>query len=129
MRLIREFTEYDWYPNYKKIKKCLRKEKIPFVVKKTPDQDGLIYSIWVDEYHIDKAKCVVATQYKNNKKLISQENKVEKLTKNFEGNLPYNIFYYSYLKIIKSPLLFFLILLFILAMALYPIFEYSFRKV
>ena len=122
--LAKEFTEQDWYPHFRQIKKILRKGNIPFTIKKQPTQHGLLLSIWASGVYIDEVRAIIASYYGSDPKLKKQEKLVNELSSNFERN------WYLYLLAVIihygrwHPFVFWPLFVAILAAIFYPFFQY-----
>jgi hypothetical protein len=116
-----DFNGNHWRRDYRKIKKILRNEKVPFTIKKLPEYETLMHSLWVDDEYLDKAIVLVEAYYSKKPEILRKNARVKKLSKEFEEEWIFTliaIFIY-YPK--KHPVYFGVILLVILAMVLFPI--------
>ncbi len=123
--LAKEFIEHDWFPHYKKIKKILRKEGIPFTVRKQVSDDGLIHSIWSSEEYIEDATNVIQKYYSNDPRVKSSEARIEKYSKEFEETWLKSLIFIAHGKFRSSSISALLIIILVLAMILFPIFQHT----
>ena len=125
LHLVIEFNPYNWRPHYRNIKKLLRKNRVPYKTKKRATDQGLLQSIWADENHIEKARELVSSYDIKDPYIIAQEERVEKLSKEFEKD------WYWYLVAIfvrypvAHPWYFLVTLVLVLTIILFPFVQYG----
>jgi len=120
LRVI-DFKGNNWQRDFRVVKKKLRGKKVPFTIKKTPDDGTILYSIWADEEYIDEARDLVALYYSKKPEIVSMNQRVESLAEAFEDEWIYALIalFIYYPK--KHPLYFTAILIVILAMVFFPL--------
>ena len=122
--LAKEFTKHDWYPNYRQIKKKLRKNKLPFTIRKLSTENGLLHSIWSTTEHIEQVRDLVNKHYLNDPMIRNQIYRTEALAQEFEDKWIKNIFSTLTVKALNHPVLFIGAAIAVLAMVLFPFFQY-----
>jgi hypothetical protein len=122
--LVKEFDGYNWYPDYKRIKKLLRKSKVPFIVKKQPTDKGLLHSIWANPEHIDQVREIVSSYYQHDPKLRKQAELVEEVSTHFESNWYLYAIAWIYHYGRWRPLIFWPIILVSLGLIMLPVLWY-----
>lgn len=122
--LAKEFSEDNWYPDYKKLKKKLRNSKVPFTVRKLPTENGLLHSIWSSEEHIDRVRDIVSRHYLKDPKVQIKIKRVEALSSEFEEKWMGSFLFSLMATAIKRPLLFTAAAIVVVAMCVYPFFKY-----
>ena len=123
--LAAEFTGHDWYPDYKKIKKILREKQIPFKIRKLMTERGLEHSIWAKEEYVEEARQLIEDYYSTDPKFIGRKLRVEKISKEFEETWFQSLIFVISNNVMKNPILSFVITTVILAMILFPFFQYD----
>ena len=123
--LAREFTEENWFTNFRKIRRKLRKARIPFVIKKLSTENGVLHSMWSSEEYIYKVREIVYSHYANDPVLIKQAKRTEEISKEIEEKWVKNIVFTLLFYAIKYPLLFIAILIVVIAMVVGPFFQYN----
>ena len=122
--LAREFTEEKWYPKYRKIKKALRSKKIPFTIRKLSSSGGMVHGIWTTSEYIDQARDIVCEHYLQDPKIRNQILRTEALAQEFEDKWIKNIFFTLIVKVINHPVIFIATAVAVIAMVVYPYFQY-----
>ena len=122
--LAKRFDDYDWYPNYRILKKKLRKEKIPFIIKKLSTENGILHSIWSTEMHIEKVRAVVSAHYANDPRLAKQAAQAEIISQEFEEKWLKSIIYWVTIYAIRKPFHFSVIAIMVLSITLFPFLSY-----
>tara|TARA_R110002096_G_scaffold157147_1_gene321994 strand:+ start:456 stop:839 length:384 start_codon:yes stop_codon:yes gene_type:complete len=122
--LAKEFVEHDWFPDYKKIKKILRKKKIPFTVRKQLSDDGLLHSIWATEEYIEKTISIIQECYSDDIRVVGREIRIDKYSKEFEETWLKSLIFIVRGKLNTKPILHLLIIIMVLAMIIFPVFQY-----
>ena len=120
--LAKEFTEQDWYPNYRKIKKGLRKNKLPFTIRKLSTENGVLHSIWSTSEYIEQIRELVSRHYLNDPKIRNQIYRTEALAQEFEDKWVKNILFTLTIKAINHPVLFIAVAIVIMSIVMFPFF-------
>ncbi len=116
-----DFKGNNWRRDYRVIKKKLRSEKVPFTIKKLPEYETIMHSLWVDDEYIDKARELVAAYYSMKPEVVEKNKRVDKLARQFEDEWIYTLLAIFIYYPRKHPFYFGVILLVILAMVLFPV--------
>jgi len=122
--LAKCFDDYDWYPNYRILKKKLRKDKTPFIIKKLSTDNGILHSIWSTEEHIEKVRAIVSAHYANDPWLAKQAEQAEIIAQEFEETWLKSILYWVTIYTIRKPFHFFIIVIMVLSITLFPFLRY-----
>ena len=120
--LAKEFTEQDWYPSYRKIKKELRKNKLPFTIRRLSTENGVLHSIWSTSEYIEQVRELVSRHYLNDPKIRNQIYRTEALAQEFEDKWVKNILFTLTIKAINHPALFIAVAIVIMSIVMFPFF-------
>lgn len=117
---VTDFKSDHWRRDFRKVKKKLRSQNIPFTIKKTPEFGTIVYSLWADDEHIDKARNLAAAYFAKKPEVVRLNERVENLANKFGDEWVYALIAIFIVYPKKHPLYFAVALLVILAMVLPP---------
>jgi len=126
LHLVIEFGPYNWHPHYKNIKKILRNNRVPFIAKKRAIEQGILHSIWADEKHIEKARELVSSYEIKDSFSVAEEERVEKISKEFEANWFWYITVLFIRYPITNPWIFLILFILVITIVVVPLVQYGF---